>query len=107
MHEGDLAGIGDPAEHAFAKEGSTERDAVQPADQYPVVPGLDAVCRCAGEERRIKPHDLLVDPCIGALFGRLRTAADDVLESGINTDLKPALPHDATQPVRHVETIEG
>src|SRR5207302_11161391 len=43
MHERDLARIGDAAEHALAKKGAAERDAVKTADQFTVMPALDAV----------------------------------------------------------------
>ena len=49
VDEGDLARVVLSAEHAFAKKGRTERDAVQPADQRAVPPALDAVRRPAAE----------------------------------------------------------
>ena len=36
-----LGGIGGAAEHRFAEEGATEAHAINPADQYAVLPAFD------------------------------------------------------------------
>src|ERR1700730_18958831 len=100
MHEGDLARVGYPAEHALAEKHRTDRDAVQAADQDAVLPRFDAMCGPAGEKRRIKPHDLVVDPRVRPLFGRLGAPADNFLEGAVAANLKAALAHHATQPMR-------
>ena len=48
MHQRDLAGVGDPAEHALAKKRRAQRDPVKPADQLAVVPAFDAMRRPDG-----------------------------------------------------------
>ena len=49
MDERDLAGVGHAAEHALAEERGAERDAVEAADKFPVVPAFDAVRRALRE----------------------------------------------------------
>ena len=58
MDERDLAGVGLPREHALAEEGAAERDAVEPADQLAVAPGLDAVGVAADVQLAEDPGDL-------------------------------------------------
>jgi len=106
MHEGHFARVGHAAEHAFAEEGSADRDAVESADQHALSPCFDAMHCAAREESRIQPRDLVIDPGVGALFGRLGAAADHVLESAVAADLEILLPHDTTQAPRHVERLE-
>ena len=106
MHECDLARVSRAAEHAFAKKGGADRDAVEPADQHVPLPGFDAVRRAAGEEPGIEPQNFVVDPGVGTLFGRLGAAADNFLEGAVAADLETALPDDAAQPLRHVKAVE-
>src|SRR5438445_4637187 len=90
MHERDLAGVGRTAEHAFAEKGGADRDAVEPANQHIPAPRFDTVRGTAGEEPRIEPYDLVVDPGVGALFGRFRAAADHLLECAVAADHETA-----------------
>jgi len=106
VDERDLARISGAAEHALAKESGTERDTIEPADQIPVSPRSDTVRSAAGEERRIKPHDLIVDPGVGTLFGGFRASEDNVLERAVAADLEAAAPDNAAQLVRHVEPVK-
>ena len=106
MHQRDLAGVGLAAEHALAEERGAERDAVKPADQLAVVPALDAVRRAAGEERRVEPHDLVVDPGRRARFAGLGAAPHHRLEGGVAADLEAALAQHAPQPARHMKRVE-
>ena len=107
MDERHLAGVGDPAEHALAKEGGAERDAVEAADQLALVPAFDAMRRAALEQPGIELQNLVVDPGIGPLIAGFGTAAHDRLESGVAADRERVLPHDPAQPARHMERIEG
>ena len=62
MGERHLARIGHAAEHAFAEKGAAQRHAVEAADQFAVVAGLNAMREAMAMERGIEPHDLVVDP---------------------------------------------
>src|SRR2546429_7863547 len=75
MDERHLAGIGDPAEHALAKERRAERDAIEAADQLALVPAFDAVRRAALEQPGIELQDLVIDPGVGPLVAGFGTAA--------------------------------
>src|SRR5438105_8576946 len=106
MHEGDLARVGHAAEHAFPEKSGADRDAVEAADQHIPVPRFDAVRRSAGEKPGIEPHDLVVDPGVGAFFGRFGAAADHLFERAVAANLEIALPDYPAQPLRHVKGIE-
>ena len=106
MHQRDLAGVGDPAEHALAEKRRAERDPVKPADQLAIVPALDAVRRPAGEQRGVEAHDLLVDPGRRAGFAGLGAAPHHRLESGVATHREDAPPQYAPQAARHVQAVE-
>src|SRR5205814_4140860 len=67
MHEGDLARIGDAAEHALAEKGAAERDTVEPADQFDLVTALDAVRSAALEAAGVELQDHVNDPGIGRI----------------------------------------
>src|SRR5438552_7192992 len=81
MDERHLAGVGDPAEHALAKERRAERNAVKAADQLALMPAFDAVRRAALEQPGIELQDLVVDPGVGSLVAGFGTAAHDPLKS--------------------------
>src|ERR1700720_1518408 len=98
MHECDLACVARAAEHAFAKKGGADRDAVEPADQHVPLPGFDAMRRAAGEEPGIEPQNFVVDPGVGTLFGRLGAAEDDFLVAAGDPAPETAAPLNAAQP---------
>src|SRR3546814_2254678 len=52
LGEGDLAGVGRPAEHRLAEEGGAQRDAVEATPQHPVPPALHAVRAAHVEDRK-------------------------------------------------------
>ena len=62
MHQRNLAGVTFAAEHAFAEERSPKRHAIEPADQFAVVPAFDGVCVAHVEQRGKEGHDPVIDP---------------------------------------------
>src|SRR5207244_3356578 len=89
-----------------AKKGGAQRDAVEPADQLAILPAFDAVRGATPEERRIEPHDLVIDPGRRAGFAGFGAAADDRREFGVDAHLEAAPAQDALQAARHVERLE-
>src|SRR5438309_2242507 len=91
MHQRDLAGIGFPAEHAFAEEGAAQGYAVKPADQAPVQPGLDAMGVTEDKQLATEIEDRVVDPGLAAAGCRCRAILDDVGKGAIAGDVEAAL----------------
>src|ERR1700746_387194 len=58
------------------------------------------------KERRVKPHDLVIDPRVRPLFTRLCAGAYDVFEGAVAADLENLLTHGAAQPTRDMDSIE-
>src|ERR1051326_7128213 len=106
MYERDLARIGDAAEHALAEKGAAERDPIETADQFTVMPALDAVRGAPLEEAGIELQDLVIDPGVGPLVARFGATVHDGLERGVAADREQILPNDSAQAARHVERIE-
>src|SRR5437763_9179207 len=102
MHEGDLARIGDAAEHALAEKGAAERDTVEPADQFALVPALDAVRRAAVEEAGVELQDLVIDPGIGPLVARFGAAGHHSFKCGGAAGRGQVLPNGSALPGRRV-----
>ena len=69
--ERDLRGIGRPAHHALAEEGTAQDEAVQPADQRVAVPAFDRMRVPGLMQPQEDLFDLAVDPGFGAVVGRL------------------------------------
>ena len=67
MHQGDLAGVGLAAEHAFAEEGAAEDHPVKPADQFALAPALHAMGRAALVQGNVEALDVPIDPGFPAL----------------------------------------
>jgi len=65
MSERHLRRIAHPAEHALAEEGRAKANAVKPADQLAVVPGLDRMGVAASVKLGISALDIGVDPRVG------------------------------------------
>ena len=62
IDERHLAGVARGGEHALAEEGAAERHAVEPADQPPVLPGLDRVAVAGVEQVAVERRGSAVDP---------------------------------------------
>src|SRR3546814_525073 len=106
LGEGDLAGIGRPAEHRLAEEGPAQRHAIEPADQGAVAPALDGVGEAHVEELVVELLDDRVDPGVGPVLGRLRAAANDLLEGGVAAHLEDAAADLGAQLARQAEVVE-
>ena len=108
MDQRDLAGIGDPAEHALAEECRAERDPVEPADKFAVVPAFDAVRRAAA--RTAPVYSRTISSLIHVV-GRVSLASAQpritAVEGGVAAHLETAAPQHALQPARHMEPSSG
>ncbi len=81
----ELRGVGPQVEHALAREGAARVHAVEAADQFLALPGLDAVRVAAPVEFAIAFDDFGRDPrpaLVRALDGR--AGADDALEGAVD-----------------------
>src|SRR5262249_1293716 len=104
--ERDLGGIALAGKHAFAEERSAKPDAVQPAHQTSVLPGLDGMAVAEGEELAIEPSDARIDPGLGAAVGEGGAAAHHRGEIGVDADLEQILRYRPREPSWQVEAIE-
>ena len=68
-HQRHLGGVPDPVEHRLAGEEAADRDAVQPAGQPAVPPGLDGVRPPQGVQPQVRLADVVVDPPRRAVAG--------------------------------------
>src|SRR6185369_741553 len=100
MHQGDLAGIGRGREHALAEEGAAQRNAVEPADQLAVVPGLDAVDMAHAEELAAEIEDGLVDPGPPPAGRWCCASLDHLFEAGVAGDREWAVADGLLEAVR-------
>jgi len=86
MYQRHLGGVAAAMEHALAEEGPSEMHAIEAADQFVVLPDLDAV----GVPEFVQPYieiaDALVDPGVVAAGMRRGTALDHRLEGGVDGD---------------------
>ena len=78
--ERDLRCVRAAADHAFAKEGAAERQAVEAADQIFAVPTFDRMGVAEPMEFAEHPGDPAIDPGIGSVRGSLRAQGDDLIE---------------------------
>ena len=93
-------------EHALAEERRPQGDAVQPARQAAVVPGLDRMGEAHFVQADIEPLDGRVDPGLPASRRRQGAGADDLSEGGVAAHLEVAAPQAALEAPRHVKAIE-
>src|SRR3954470_16494756 len=106
MHERYLRSVAGAMEHAFAEEHTSERDAVEAADQHLAVIDLDAVAMTAIVQLAIKMPDTVVDPGTLPADLRLSAAVDDRFEIAIDCDRKAVRPHRAGEPAGDVKAVE-
>ena len=112
FHERDETGVacvGHEVEHALPREGSPSRDAVEPTDEAPRKPRLDAVggdafAPAALVEGHEAGEDAAVDP--RPLSPPTRAAVDHRFECRIPSDFEAPLPEGAAKPARDVEGID-
>ena len=87
-----LGRIRGAGEHGFAVEHPTDGDAIEPAREVPVVPGLDTVREAAPMQAAIGFHHLRGNPCaLTAGAGRC-AFLDDALERAIESHREPPPP---------------
>ena len=106
MHQRHLGGVAGGVKHALAEEGAAEADAIQPANQLVIVPGLDAVGVANPVQPDIKIPDPLVDPGVVAAGLRCGATGYDRLEGGVDRDRESVGAHGAGQPRSDAKTIE-
>ena len=82
--EGCFAGIGGVGEHAFAKEGVADLDAVEAADELVVLPCLVGVCEAMVVECAVGGLHFWGDPCavLSVAWGGA-AGLDDLGEGGV------------------------
>ena len=71
-HQRHLGGVALAVEHRLAREQPADRDAVQPAGEPAVAPGLDRVHPAELVEPEVRRPDVAVDPGAAAAAGRRR-----------------------------------
>lgn len=110
--QGNLAGLADPAEHAFAAEHAVKADAIETADQPLLAavvlhPAFDRMGMAHGMQPGIGGRDSVADPGF-ARFGhaRRRAGLDHLLESSVAGDAKAPPPQGARQRMRAMHAIE-
>jgi hypothetical protein len=106
MHQRDLARISHAREFAFGKKRRAKRQTVESADQLAPMPGFDTVGETAPVQGFKHVDDEIVDPGFVPVWLGLRTAADDLIESGIDGDVIAVRTNGAGQAARHVEFFQ-
>ena len=106
MDKCEFAGIGNPAEHAFAEKGSAEGYAVQAADQLPVQPGLYAVGAPHLMQIDIEPHNFVVYPCFRAVLGGFGAQPDDLFKGGVAACFELSAANRPAQPPGNMKLFE-
>ncbi|GGA41662.1 hypothetical protein GCM10011395_09940 [Sphingomonas psychrolutea] len=82
----DLRRITRAADHAFAKKGAAERNAVKPARQQVAFPHLDRMREAHGVELVGNAFDRRIDPGIGTVGERLRAKFKDLWKGVVGGD---------------------
>ena len=83
-----LRGAGPRVVHRLGREEAAARDAVEPAGEPFLVPGLDRVRPARLVQPRVGGDEVVVDPAVRP--ARVGTAADHLGERGVDPDLEPA-----------------
>ncbi len=102
VHQADLAGVPLGRKHAFSKERPVDGNPVEPTDQPPIQPSLDAVGLAAAMQLPIELLDGPVDPGLAAP-GRLGAGRHDLVETLVEGDLEAVRANRAGQARRDVE----
>ena len=77
--QGDLRRVGHPGEHRFPEKRPAQLDAIEAADQPPVVPAFDRMGVADRVEAERGPLDHLIDPG----FVAVGTSQQDVMEGAV------------------------
>src|ERR1700677_5212991 len=95
MHQSNLGGVGDKAEHALAEKRAAQSDTVEAADKGPVEAALDRVGMAQMMQFGEQTLDLRVDPGVVAPFHRRSASGDRGRELAVDADLEPVGQHGA------------
>jgi hypothetical protein len=106
MDKGHLAGIARPGKHAFAKEGSTELDAIKATDELAVLPALEAVGMASVKELSVKAFDLPIDPGLGAALPGGSAGGNHSRKVLVACDREALASHRAGKAVTDMQAIE-
>ncbi len=86
--QADLRGVGGAVKHALAEKGASQRQAVKPAGQFAVAPGLDGVDEAHFEQFAEQGGDGVVDPGLFAPRPALGAACEHGVETGVDPDVE-------------------
>src|SRR6185437_13013780 len=106
MHKRDLGGVAGTVEHAFAEKGTTERDAVQSADELIAVVDFDGMTMAALEQAAVDFSDASVDPGAGAVGSGRRAAIDHGVKIAVHPYREAGGAHGTRQPRRQMKALE-
>ncbi len=106
MRQRDFRRISRAADHRFAEKGTTERNAVQAADQIVPRPAFDAVRMAELEQSLIARLDDGVDPRRRPIVGGLGAQRHHRAERGVGRDAKPVGDDDFPEALRQMEAAE-
>ncbi len=101
-----LRRVGPARHHAFAEKGPAQRHAIQPADQFLILPHLDAMGETDLMQVAIGPFDGMIDPGRWPVVRRLRAKPDDAGKVAIGGHAKPIPPDRLGQRMGDVEAVE-
>lgn len=87
IHKGHLAGVGDAAEHAFAKKDRPNVQAIQAPHQLALLPDLDAVGMTQIMQITKQAIDFTIDPCFWPFFRGRRTALHHIRKGRIHPNV--------------------
>ena len=106
VRERNLGRIARPADHRFAEKGAAERDAVEAADQFAILPALDAMRVADLEQPIVTRLDHRIDPRRGSVARGLGTQRNHVGKGAIGGDAKTIGDDRLFQAMRQPESIQ-
>jgi hypothetical protein len=104
--QGDLRRIGRAADHAFAEEGATDREAIQSADQPVAVAAFHRMCEAHPVKADEHVLDGAVDPCLRTVAGAFGAQSQHRGEIGVDGDPEPITRNRPSQGTRQMKTVE-
>lgn len=104
--ECDLGRIGRAAEHAFPKEGASQRYAVKPAHQPAVQPAFDTMGIAHTKKLHAGFLNRAVDPAFRPVWRRRRAMSQDGGKIPVRGHAKPVLADRLAQGAREVNGVE-
>jgi hypothetical protein len=98
-----LRSVTSAAEHALAKEGAAELDAIEAANELAIAPYLDRMGMTRLMKRKHCAFELGVDPCLVAVGA----SRDHCLEIAVVSDVEPARTERAPERARKMKAVQG